>query len=189
MSGAMIVDDFGGVGDVQVILSTWDPATDVQLQQWDDGEKKFRDRTASANLKGISGGLNMRHADFDNDGDLDVLVLRGAWLNQSGRHPNSLLRNDGVAKDGTVRFTDVTFACGLAEVSYPTGTAEWADFDLDGDLDLFIGNETQPDGVRYPCQLFRNDGPGENGMVRFVDIAAMAGVEVRSAAEHRDSAL
>jgi hypothetical protein len=183
MSGAMIVDDFRGRGDMQVINSTWDPASGVQLHQWDDDEKKFKDRTASANLEGISGGLNMRHADFDNDGDLDVLVLRGAWLNKSGRHPNSLLRNDGVGKDGNVRFTDVTFACGLAELSYPTGTAEWADFDLDGDLDLFIGNETEPGGVRYPCQLFRNDGPSDNGMVRFVDIAAAAGVEVFSFAK------
>jgi hypothetical protein len=51
-------------------------------------------------------------------------------------------------------------------VHYPTQTAAWADFDLDGDLDLFIGNE------RYPCQLFENDGQGS-----FKDIAERAGVE------------
>ena len=180
MSGAMIVDDFGGGGDFQVVNSTWDPATPLQFLQKGEGGGKFQDRAAAANLDGITGGLNMRHADFDNDGDLDVLVLRGAWLNQSGRHPNSLLRNDGVGKEGTVQFTDVSFACGLAEASYPSGTAEWADFDLDGDLDLFVGNETEPGGPRFPCQLFRNDGLGKDGMVRFVDIAPAAGVEVFS---------
>ena len=49
------------------------------------------------------GGLNSLHADYNNDGYSDILILRGAWLGSSGNHPNSLLRNNG---DGT--FTDVT---------------------------------------------------------------------------------
>ncbi|NIV47988.1 MAG: hypothetical protein GWN46_14885, partial [Gammaproteobacteria bacterium] len=57
------------------------------------------------------GGLNLVQADYDNDGDVDVLVLRGAWSRGAGQHPNSLLRNNG---DGT--FTDVTFDAGLGEV-------------------------------------------------------------------------
>jgi hypothetical protein len=103
----------------------------------------------------------MVQADYDNDGDVDVLVLRGAWLDDYGRHPNSLLQNDGKA-----RFRDVTFDAGLGEVHYPTQTAAWADHDLDGDLDLYIGNE------RYPGQLFENDGHGS-----FTDIAERAGVQ------------
>ena len=51
--------------------------------------------------------------------------------------PNSLLRNNG---DGT--FTDVSYKLGFNEVNRPTQTAGWADFDNDGDLDLFVGNET-----------------------------------------------
>ena len=108
----------------------------------------------------------MLQADYDNDGDVDVLVLRGAWLSRSGLHPNSLLRNNG---DGT--FTDVTFDSGLGEEHFPTQTASWADYDNDGDLDLYIGNETY-DGVTAPCQLFRNDGDGT-----FTDVAREAGVE------------
>ena len=39
----------------------------------------------------------MVQADYDNDGDLDVLVLRGAWFGAAGQHPNSLLHNRGTA--------------------------------------------------------------------------------------------
>ena len=92
-------------------------------------------------------------------------MLRGAWLGKDGRHPNSLIRNNG---DGS--FTDVTIAAGLAGVDHPTQTAGWADYDNDGDLDLFVGNESEQD-VRSACQLFRNNGDGS-----FTDVAAEAGV-------------
>ena len=104
--------------------------------------------------------------DYDNDGNLDALVLRGAWCGPAGRHPNSLLRNRG---DGS--FSDMAFAAGLAEVYYPTQTAAWADYDIDGDLDLYVGNESTPE-LLAPGQLFRNEGDGT-----FVDVAARAGVE------------
>ena len=111
----------------------------------------------------------MVQADFDNDGWLDVLVLRGAWLGSQGCHPNSLLRNDGVS--GIAQFTDITYESGLAEINAPTQTASWADYDNDGDLDLYIGNETLPKGTVIPCQLFRN-----NGDRTFSDQAQTAGV-------------
>ena len=81
------------------------------------------------------GGLNIESGDYNNDGNLD-LWFHGAWLEGAGDLPNSLLRNNG---DGT--FTDVTFKLGLADVNRPTQTAGWSDFDNDGDLDLFVGNE------------------------------------------------
>jgi hypothetical protein len=119
----------------------------------------------AAGLEGLVGGLNLVQADYDDDGNLDFLVLRGAWLGDGGDHPNSLVRNNG---DGT--FTDVTFEAGLGEVHYPTQTAGWADFDLDGDLDLYVGNEIGSRGA-FPCQLFRNNGDGT-----FTDVAQAAGV-------------
>jgi len=176
--GATIVDDFDGDGSDEILNSIWDPGVELALyEQGADGE--FEDVAQRANLSGLKGGFNLRHADFDNDGDLDVLVLRGAWLRNSGRHPNSLLRNDGVNEAGAVNFTDIGFASGIAGSDHPTGTAEWADFDLDGDLDLFVGNESKGDCVA-PCQLFRNDGTDAEGITRFVDIAATAGIDLRA---------
>ena len=125
----------------------------------------FTERTEEANFAGIVGGLNCVQTDYDNDGAIDILVLRGAWLFDKGQVPNSLLHNDGHG-----RFTDVTFAAGLAEVNYPTQTGAWADYDGDGDLDLYIGNESTPK-ISAPCQLFRNNGDGT-----FTDVAREAGV-------------
>ncbi len=79
---------------------------------------------------GLGGGLNLVQADYDNDGFIDVLVLRGAWLGPSGEQPNSLLRNRG---DGT--FEDVTVEAGIA-TRHPTQTAAWGDYNNDGWLDL-----------------------------------------------------
>lgn len=158
-AGGVIVDDFDGDLDLDVLFSTWE--TDGSLRYFaNQGDGTFQEETEKANLSGILGGLNLVQADFDNDGDLDVLVLRGAWLESHGRHPKSLLRNDGKG-----RFLDITYAAGLANEMYPTQTASWADFDHDGDLDLYVGHEG------FPSQLFQNDGTG-----RFKDIAPQAGV-------------
>ena len=66
----------------------------------------------------------------------------------------------------------------MAEPAYPNQTAAWADFDLDGDLDLYVGNEgVHPErDCCHPSQLFRNDGVGEGGVVTFTDVAEAAGV-------------
>ncbi len=164
LAGGAIVDDFDEDLDLDVMVSSWDPAAPLRYFE-NHGDGSFVEKTESANLAGIVGGLNLLQADFDNDGDLDVLVLRGAWLGEAGQHPNSLLRNEGKAT-----FVDVTFDAGLGEVHYPTQTASWADYDNDGDLDLFVGNE-QDEQLAAPCQLFRNEGDGT-----FTDVAEAAGV-------------
>jgi hypothetical protein len=132
------------------------------------GDGTFEDASSAAGLDGVAGGHNIVQADYDGDGWMDALVVRGTWLGEKGNHPNSLLRNLGGA-----RFVDTTYLAGMAEPSYPTDTCIWADYDLDGDLDLFVGNE---DDLRNeaPCQLFQNQGAGT-----FVDVAAAAGVENR----------
>jgi hypothetical protein len=108
-------------------------------------------------LGGQLGGLNIVQTDYNNDGHLDILVLRGAWETAQRK---SLLRNNG---NGT--FTDVTTASGLGKVPTRTQAAAWTDIDNDGYLDLFVGNE---DG---PAELFLNKRDGS-----FEDIAARAGV-------------
>ncbi len=164
LSGGSIVDDFNGDGHLDLITSTWDHSGPMHFFVG-DGSGSFEDRTLAAGLEGVTGGLNLVQADYDNDGDLDVLVLRGAWLRSLGRIPNSLLRNDGSG-----RFVDVTYMAGLGEKAYPTQTAAWADYDNDGDLDLYIGNESGAE-MTASAQLFQNQGDGT-----FVDVAIDAGV-------------
>ncbi len=159
-SGGVVVDDFDDDGFLDILTSTWDPRGQMRYFR-NNGDGTFTDQTKEAGLTGLLGGLNMVQGDYDNDGHIDVLVLRGAWLGDAGKLPNSLLRNDGTGK-----FRDVTFDAGLGEEHYPTQTAAWADYDNDGDLDLYIGNE------RTVSQLFRNNGDGT-----FTDVAKQAGVE------------
>jgi tetratricopeptide (TPR) repeat protein len=159
LSGGVIADDFTGNGAIDLVVSDWSTRGQLRLFA-NDGSGKFVDQTTAAGLSGIYGGLNLVQADYNNDGNLDILVLRGAWRGTQGRHPNSLLRNDGGG-----RFTDVTFETGLGDVHYPTQTAAWYDINKDGYLDLYIGNED------FPSQLFVNDGSGS-----FQDIARQAGV-------------
>ena len=86
----------------------------------------------------------MVQADYNNDGCIDVFILRGAWFHDKGQLPTSLLRNNC---DGT--FTDVTAEAGLL-YNYPSHTAVWADFNNDGLLDLFVGHEIVRDEVNGP---------------------------------------
>jgi hypothetical protein len=163
LSGGVVLEDLDGDGRLDIMASDWGMREQLRLFR-NTGEGTFAEVTDAAGLTGEVGGLNLCHADYDNDGDADVLVLRGAWLRTEGRHPNSLLRNEG---DGT--FTDVTEAAGLLSF-HPTQAAAWTDYDGDGWLDLFIGNESVAGG-RHPCELFRNEGDGT-----FTEIAADVGL-------------
>ena len=160
LSGGAITEDFDGDDWLDIVVSDWSP--DGKLRYFrNQGDGGFTERTGEAGFAGLYGGLNLVQADYDNDGDTDIYVMRGAWLEKVGRgYPNSLLRNDGRG-----RFRDVTFEAGLGKEHFPTQTAAWADYDNDGDLDLYVGNE------HNPSQLFRNNGDGT-----FTDTARQAGV-------------
>jgi tetratricopeptide (TPR) repeat protein len=155
-AGGVIVDDFDNDGRLDVVTSSLESCEPMRLfQRSSDG--LFRDRTAKSGLEDQLGGLNIVQTDYNNDGNLDILVLRGGWETPQRK---SLLRNNG---NGT--FTDVTVASGLTKALTGTQAAVWVDIDNDGWLDLFAGNESGP------AQLFRNKRDGT-----FEDVAEKAGV-------------
>jgi len=151
-AGGAIMEDFDGDGLLDIMASSVGLRDQLRLFH-NNGTGPFTEVTAAAGLTGEVGGLNIVHADYDNDGDPDVLVLRGGWAKRGGRFPNSLLRNNG---DGT--FEDVTDEAGVLSF-HPTQTAAWGDYDNDGWLDLFIGNESEP-GDPHPCELYHNNRDG-----------------------------
>ncbi len=169
LCGGAAVEDFDGDGHLDVATCGYGPRDRLALFRGGPG-LSFTPATREAGLEQQLGGLNLISADYDGDGDVDLFVLRGAWLFDHGQIRNSLLENDGQG-----RFRDVTRAAGLADPARPTQSACFGDFDGDGHLDLFIGNESRreigPAPGEFPAQLFMNRGDGS-----FEDRAAEAGV-------------
>ncbi len=176
LAGGCIFDDFTGDGRPDVLTTTFDVSHGASIHV-NVGDGTFVDRSEAFGLGEQVYALNAVRADFNNDGWLDVLLLRGAWEKPARM---SLLRN----KEGKA-FEDVTEQSGLADL-IATESAAWGDYDNDGRLDLFVCGEylPRPGGggpgagagsgepdPRNRCRLYHNEGNG-----RFVDVASRAGV-------------
>jgi hypothetical protein len=125
----------------------------VLTRDWFDEEA----RTAGLNFvhaNGMSGrfyfhemmGPGAAVLDYDNDGDLDVLLVQGQGASK-------LYRNDLViGADGsrTLAFTDVTAASGITTTGYGMGVAT-GDFDNDGCVDVYLTNFGSNQFYRNNC--------------------------------------
>ena len=156
-AGGVIVDDFDNDGLLDIVLTSMGVCDPMKFFH-NNGDGTFTDRTAEAGLADQVGALNIAQLDYNNDGCLDILVLRGGWEYPQRR---SLLRNNC---NGT--FTDVTEASGLGDTVTGISSVAVADIDNDGYLDLFFGNEN------LPSQLYHNKGDGT-----FEDISHSAGID------------
>ncbi len=169
LAGGSIFDDLNGDNLPDLFTTSLDADLGATLLI-NRGDGRFEDRSSAAGLVDQVYALNVTRADFDNDGDLDVLLLRGGWEKPLRM---SLLRNDGG------RFADVTVASGLAE-PIASESAAWGDYDNDGYADVFVCGEYLPPGgapsqgqgdPRNRSRLYRNQGNGT-----FKDVAEAAGV-------------
>jgi tetratricopeptide (TPR) repeat protein len=157
MAGGIVVDDFENNGRLDVVTSSVGVCEPMHYFH-NNGDGTFTDQSVKSGLSNQLGGLNLIQADYNNDGCMDVLVLRGGW-----EFPQRMSLLQGHC-DGT--FTDVTRESGLAATANATQAGAWADIDNDGFVDLFVGSESGP------AQLFRNKGDGT-----FEDITHSAGVD------------
>lgn len=137
-AGGTIVDDFTNDGWLDIVITSWDP-TEELIFYVNNGDGSFSDQTEAYGLKGHVGILNLNQADFNNDGWLDMHLMRGAWWLTQGSIPSTLLMNTGKGS-----FVDVTVKSGTLRYS-PSQASAWADFNLDGWLDLVVANESLPD--------------------------------------------
>ena len=147
------------------------------------GRFRFRDVTSASGLdagaKGWSTGVTL--ADVNGDGLLDIYICR-AGPGKPETRANALWINQGLDRAGVPAFRDMAAEYGIADEGYSTQAA-FLDFDRDGDLDLFlINNSPRPVssfGVRNTrnvrhsyggAKLYRNDGK------RFTDVSVAAGI-------------
>jgi enediyne biosynthesis protein E4 len=110
-----------------------------------DGNGKFTDVTGQARVGGDLFSMAAIAADYDNDGNVDLLV--------TGYGRVILYRNQG---DGT--FEDVTEKAGLRIPGWSIGAA-WLDYDRDGCLDLFVGRYVKFD-PEYRAYYAADNYPG-----------------------------
>jgi len=160
------VADIDNDGDPDLYVTNFGPNTLYR----NNGDGTFSDVSRASHTDNPLWGTAAAFADYDSDGDLDLFV--GNYLDFTlakhkrcgdvARHlisychpdayesvPNALYRNDGHGV-----FTDVTREAGLWNLEGKTLGALWTDFDGDGDVDLFVAN----DSVRN--FLYRNNGNG-----------------------------
>lgn len=103
--------------------------------------------------------------DADGDGDLDLLICSGGYENESN---SSAYRDHFYVNDGKGNFTENIGAIPVNMVS--KGCVRAADFDQNGDLDLFISGRVDPGNYPKPVSsfIYRNDS--KNGEIKFTDI-------------------
>jgi hypothetical protein len=132
-----------------------------------NGDGTFTDHAAEWGVDKYHRGRGATVGDYDGDGWLDLFVTSSGDLSLEDRPGTHILyHNNG---DGT--FTDVAAQAGVNRASpYNTSAtgATFGDYDLDGDLDLFVCTWQGYDGNK----LFRNDGDGT-----FTDVTAAAGID------------
>jgi len=170
------VGDYDNDGDLDIYVNNYGP----NVLYRNNGDGTFTDVTSMAGVaNGHKVGATTHFLDMDKDGDLDLFVanyLDFTYENHMIRTskgtpkyagpmdfppmPNNLFRNNG---DGT--FTDVSVESGVAEHKGWGMGGVCADFDDDGDTDVYIANDV------YANFLFENDGTG-----KFEEIGLIAGL-------------
>ncbi|MEE3259246.1 MAG: FG-GAP-like repeat-containing protein [Candidatus Latescibacterota bacterium] len=133
-------------------------ARDRPVLYRNQGDGTFVDMTEAAGLLRALGTMSGVPGDVDNDGWVDIYLGNGGP--QMGRRdPDTLYRNKG---DGT--FLDVTEAAGLGHVGKSHGVT-FADYDRDGDLDLYAPVGGAQPGDQWSNALYRNEGFGHHYLV------------------------
>ncbi len=176
--GGTALGDLTGDGLPEIVLTSNLGGPRLYLNE---GKFRFRDVTEQAGLrhKGWTTGVTL--ADVNGDGRLDIYICH-AGNGDGTLRANELYINQGLNADGVPTFVEEAAAYGVADSAYST-QAVFFDYDRDGDLDLFVINNsprpvasfpvTNTRDVRDPlggAKLYRNDGG------HFVDVSAAAGI-------------
>ena len=139
--GAAAWGDYNGDGYLDFALTGATATNRVTRIYRNNGNGTFTD--INANLMGLD-SAKLAWGDYDNDGDLDLFVTGYTGSAYFGR----IYRNNG-----NDQFSDSGVTSIVAGAS---GAPAWADFDNDGDLDLFFAGFTGDTGTGQSSRLYRN---------------------------------
>lgn len=134
-----------------------------------DGEGGFSDVTEEAGLLRALGTMSGVAADVDNDGWIDLYLGNGGPA-MGRREPDTFYLNDGAGG-----FVDATEAAGLGHPGKSHGVT-FADYDRDGDLDLYVPVGGAQPGDRWHNAFYRNEGFGNHWIA----------IDLRGVASNRD---
>ena len=150
-TGAAALGDFDNDGDMDILMAGSSPAGRLTKVLRNDGAFTFVE--VDTTIIGVSNG-SVAWGDFDNDGLLDVLV---AGFDSQFSRVARVYKNRG---DGT--FADID--AGLDGIIF--GTACWADYDNDQDLDIFLTGSSASTRV---ATLYRNTSNISNKSPQILD--------------------
>lgn len=177
--GGVAIGDLTGDGLPEIILTSNQGGARLYLNE---GGFRFRDVTKAAGLTDDavwSTGVTL--ADVNGDGRLDIYICH-AGQTEPARRANALWINGGVGSDSVPTFTEEGARYGVADQGYSTHAA-FLDYDRDGDLDLFIINNSPRPVSSFGMRNIRNerDQYGGHKLYRndgghFVDVSEKAGI-------------
>lgn len=177
--GGAAVGDLNGDGLPELILTSNLHGNRLYLNK---GHFQFQDITDAAGVGGKGyWATGVTIADVNGDGKLDIYICYAGNI-PGKRRANELYINEGVEKNGVPSFKEMAAQYGIADEGYSTqGT--FFDYDRDGNLDLFLVNNSfrpvNSFGLRNirnvrdklgGHKLFHNDGNGH-----FTDVSERAG--------------
>ena len=177
--GGVGIADLTGDGLPELVLTSNQGGPRLYLNQ---GKFHFRDVTKESGLTNRKGSwtTGVTIADVNGDGRLDIYLSKAGPGDPASR-ANELWINQGLNRDSVPTFKEMGKEYGVADEGYTT-QAVFFDYDGDGDLDLFVvNNSPRPAnsfGLRntrnvrdqYGAKLYRNDGG------HFTDVSAAAGI-------------
>ena len=178
--GGVALADLTGDGLPEIVLTANQDGPRLYLN---DGAFRFRDVTRASRLRSAAGSwtTGVVFADVNGDGRLDLYVGKAGQLPPDERR-NELWLNEGLDADSVPTFREVGREYGVADEGY-TIHAAFLDYDGDGDLDLFVINNSPRPVSSFPlknvrdqrdahggAKLLRNDGG------KFTDVSARAGI-------------